>query len=80
MVYLLKVRTEAKLIVTLRTHALVEQFADRLAAHTGRFELQTLVARVGWDKERELEHFQQTISAGAQSQCGQHLPLQTKPS
>ena len=74
-VHVLQSHEPRKLVVAFRTQALAEQFADRIDAHAKRLDLQPRVARVGWDKDRWIEHFQQTVADRATAQCPTHMDL-----
>ena len=74
-VFLLQTYPDATFVVTLRTHALADQLAARLAVVTRRNKLEEAVAQVGYDKENDVEHFNRAISKRAVSHCGAHLRL-----
>ena len=74
-VHILQSDEPRKLVVALRTQGLAEQFADRIDAHAKRLNLQSRVARVGWDRHRWMEHFQQAVADRAAAQCPTHMDV-----
>ena len=74
-IHILQSLPQRKLVVTLRTQALAEQFANRVDAHAKRLGLSSSVARVGWDRHRWIEHFEQAVADRAASKCPTHMSL-----
>ena len=60
---------QRKLVLCLRTQALAEQVAARLDEHARRLDLSFAVARVGWDRNRWVDHFQKAVGERAAENC-----------